>query len=83
MAKDPRASMGPRSGNLAAEIGAAKAKMRTVWIVGFAVWLASMVFLAVSPPAPWMGEYSVPVSVVPAAIAVYVAVMMLRPKSTK
>ena len=83
MAKDPRASMGPGRGNPAAEIAAAKAKTRTVWIVGFAVWLASMLFLAVSPPAPWMGEYSVPVSVIPAGIAFYVAVQMLRPKSTK
>jgi hypothetical protein len=83
MAKDPRASMGPGSGNPAAEVAAAKAKMRTVWIVGFAVWLASMLFLAASPPAPWMREYSVPVSVIPAAIAVYVVATMLRPKSTK
>ena len=81
MAKGAGVSTGPGSGSVVDEIRAAKAKSRMVWIVGFAVWLASMVFLATSAPAPWMAEYSVPVSVIPAAIAFYLTVRILGPKS--
>jgi hypothetical protein len=83
MARDPHAPIAPGSRNVADELKAAKARIRLVWIVGFAVYLASILFLVVSAPAPWMGEYSVPLSVIPAGIAVYVTMTILGQKTSK
>lgn len=83
MARDPQAPVVPGSRNVADELKAAKARIRVVWIVGFAIYVASILFLVVSAPTPWMAEYSVPLSVVPAGIAAYITMTILAPKASK